>query len=78
MSRSHGPSAGPPPKRPRRGASSRYKARAARKRDPAATRKEPEINFLNITAMLDMMTIILVFLLKSMGESSASIPQSTT
>ena len=37
---------------------------------------EPEINFLNITAMLDMMTIILVFLLKSMSSSSASIPQS--
>jgi biopolymer transport protein ExbD len=37
---------------------------------------EPEINFLNITAMMDMMTIILVFLLKSMSASSASIPQS--
>ncbi|HEX7665562.1 MAG TPA: biopolymer transporter ExbD [Polyangiaceae bacterium] len=37
---------------------------------------EPEINFLNITAMMDMMTIILVFLLKSMSSSSASIPQS--
>ena len=37
---------------------------------------EPEINFLNITAMMDMMTIILVFLLKSMAASSASIPQS--
>lgn len=37
---------------------------------------EPEINYLNITAMLDMMTIILVFLLKSMSASSASIPQS--
>lgn len=36
----------------------------------------PEINFLNITAMLDMMTIILVFLLKSMSQTSASIPQS--
>ncbi len=36
---------------------------------------EPEIDFLNITAMLDMMTIILVFLLKSMAASSASIPQ---
>ena len=35
-----------------------------------------EANFLNITAMLDMMTIILVFLLKSMSASSASIPQS--
>lgn len=37
---------------------------------------EPEINFLNITAMMDMMTIILVFLLKSMSQSSASLPQS--
>ncbi len=37
---------------------------------------EPEINFLNITAMMDMMTIILVFLLKSMSQQSASIPQS--
>ncbi len=38
---------------------------------------EPEINFLNITAMMDMMTIILVFLLKSMSQSSASLPQSS-
>ena len=37
---------------------------------------EPDINFLNITAMLDIMTIILVFLLKSLGESSTAIPQS--
>ncbi len=37
---------------------------------------EPEINFLNITAMMDMMTIILVFLLKSMAASSASLPSS--
>jgi biopolymer transport protein ExbD len=37
---------------------------------------EPEINFLNITAMLDIMTIILVFLLKSLGESATAIPQS--
>jgi biopolymer transport protein ExbD len=35
----------------------------------------PDVNFLNITAMLDMMTIILVFLLKSMSQSSASLPQ---
>jgi len=38
---------------------------------------EPEINFLNITAMMDMMTIILVFILKSMSASSASVPQSS-
>jgi len=37
---------------------------------------EPDINFLNITAMLDIMTIILVFLLKTLGESSNAIPQS--
>lgn len=36
---------------------------------------EAEVNFLNITAMLDIMTIILVFLLKSLGESSAAVPQ---
>ena len=39
-------------------------------------RVEPEINFLNITAMMDMMTIILVFLLKSLSTSTASLPQS--
>ena len=37
---------------------------------------EQEVNFLNITAMLDIMTIILVFLLKTLGESSAAVPQS--
>ncbi len=45
----------------------------------AAIRKnagEQEVNFLNITAMMDMMTIILVFLLKSMS-SSTSPPQSS-
>jgi biopolymer transport protein ExbD len=31
--------------------------------------------YLNITAMLDMMTIILVFMLKSMSNSAASMPQ---
>jgi biopolymer transport protein ExbD len=39
-------------------------------------RTEPEINFLNLTAMMDMMTIILVFLLKSLSTSTASLPQS--
>ena len=36
---------------------------------------EQEVNFLNIVAMLDIMTIILVFLLKSLGESSTAVPQ---
>ena len=35
---------------------------------------EPEINFLNITAMMDMMTIILVFLLKSMSRFDGRDP----
>src|SRR5690349_10430831 len=37
---------------------------------------EPEINSLTNTAMLDIMTISLVFLLKNLGESTASVPQS--
>jgi len=52
----------------------RYKAELRKAVRRAAA--EPEINFLNITAMLDIMTIILVFLLKSLGESTASVPQS--
>lgn len=53
---------------------SRYKAelRKAIRRNA----HDQEVNFLNITAMLDIMTIILVFLLKTLGESSAAIPQS--
>lgn len=50
--------------------------RAALRRAVRRNQAEPEINFLNITAMLDIMTIILVFLLKSLGESSAAVPQS--
>ncbi len=52
----------------------RYKA--ALRKSIRLNKREPEIDFLNITAMLDLMTIILVFLLKSMSSSSASIPQS--
>jgi biopolymer transport protein ExbD len=60
--------------KPPKASSARYKAELRR-----AIRRnahDPEINFLNITAMLDIMTIILVFLLKSLGESTASVPQS--
>ena len=62
------------PATPARSTVIEYKAelRKAIRRNAA----EPEINFLNITAMLDIMTIILVFLLKSLGESAAAIPQS--
>ncbi|MEO6599296.1 MAG: biopolymer transporter ExbD, partial [Polyangiaceae bacterium] len=50
--------------------------KAALRRAIRRNAMEPEINFLNITAMLDIMTIILVFLLKTLGESSAAVPQS--
>ncbi len=52
------------------------KYKAALRKAIRKNAREPEIDFLNITAMLDLMTIILVFLLKSMAASSASIPQS--
>lgn len=60
--------------KPRQASVVRYKA--ALRKAIRRNKKDPEIDFLNITAMLDLMTIILVFLLKSMASSSASIPQS--
>jgi len=50
--------------------------KAALRKAIRRNKRDPEIDFLNITAMLDLMTIILVFMLKSMASSSASIPQS--
>jgi len=50
--------------------------KAALRREIRRRAHEPEINFLNITAMLDIMTIILVFLLKNLGESASAVPQS--
>lgn len=50
--------------------------KAALRREIRRKAHEPEVNFLNITAMLDIMTIILVFLLKSLGETSGAVPQS--
>jgi biopolymer transport protein ExbD len=52
------------------------KYKAALRRAVRKNAHEQEVNFLNITAMLDIMTIILVFLLKTLGESTASVPQS--
>ena len=63
-----------PPPRQKPASMARYKREL--RREINRKHKEPEIDFLNITAMLDMMTIILVFLLKSMSQSSASLPQS--
>lgn len=64
-----------PPTGPVRPASMATYKRALRKEIRRRSHAH-EANFLNITAMLDMMTIILVFLLKSMSASSASVPQS--
>jgi biopolymer transport protein ExbD len=66
------PPLGPPPRKP----ASIVAYKAALRRAIRRNAQEPEINFLNITAMLDIMTIILVFLLKTLGESSAAVPQS--
>ncbi len=64
----------PPPPAAKNGSIVRFNAelRKAKRRNF----REPEIDFLNITAMLDLMTIILVFMLKTVGASSASTPQS--
>jgi biopolymer transport protein ExbD len=74
MSQPQGPGGGAPVPSPKGASIVTYKAelRKAIRRNA----HEPEINFLNITAMLDIMTIILVFLLKTLGESSAAVPQS--
>lgn len=61
---------------PNRAKASAAKFKAALRSEIRRKAHDPEINFLNITAMLDIMTIILVFLLKSLGESTATVPQS--
>src|SRR5512141_303492 len=50
--------------------------RRYRKQRRAARERASEIRELNITAMMDMMTIILVFLLKSYTASALSVQQS--
>lgn len=67
---------GTPSQRPPARKASVVRYKAALRKQTRLNKKDPEIDFLNITAMLDLMTIILVFLLKSMASSSASIPQS--
>jgi biopolymer transport protein ExbD len=67
---SAGKSSRPPPVK-----ASTVKYKAALRKAIRKNAREPDIDFLNITAMLDMMTIILVFLLQSMASSSASIQE---
>jgi biopolymer transport protein ExbD len=56
-------------------AASVVRYRAALRKAIRKNAREPGVDFLNLTAMLDLMTIVLVFLLKSMTASAASIPQ---
>lgn len=51
----------------------RYKA--ALRKAIRRNKRDPEIDYLNITAMLDLMTIILVFMLQSMASSTASVQE---
>jgi biopolymer transport protein ExbD len=64
------------PAAPKAPKASAAKYKAALRRAIRRNAHEQEVNFLNITAMLDIMTIILVFLLKTLGESTSSVPQS--
>jgi biopolymer transport protein ExbD len=68
--------AGPGSKRPQPAKASIVRFKAALRKAKRRNAREPEIDFLNITAMLDLMTIILVFVLKSLASSTAAIPQS--
>jgi biopolymer transport protein ExbD len=66
----------PPPAAPRQKPAPMARYKRELRKEIKRRAIEPEINFLNITAMMDMMTIILVFLLKSLSTSTATIPQS--
>ncbi|MDI1483211.1 biopolymer transporter ExbD [Polyangium sp. y55x31] len=68
------PNQRPRPPQAQKGSIVKYKA--ALRKAKRKNAREPEIDFLNITAMLDLMTIILVFLLKSLASSAGAIPQS--
>ena len=63
-----------PAQQPRKASIVKFKA--ALRKQKRLNAKDPEIDFLNITAMLDLMTIILVFVLISLANSSNAIPQS--
>lgn len=65
----------PSSKRPPSPKASVVKFKAELRKARRRNAHEPEIDFLNITAMLDLMTIILVFVLKTLAASTAAIPQ---
>jgi biopolymer transport protein ExbD len=70
------PSQAPASRRPAPPKASVVKFKSELRKVRRRNQREPEIDYLNIVAMLDMMTIILVFLLQSMASSSASIRES--
>jgi len=65
----------PPSSRPPPPKASIVRFKAALRKAIRKNRQEPEVDFLNIVAMLDLMTIILVFLLQSMASSTAAIKE---
>ena len=76
MSEKQPPQGGAPGPRPPQKPASMARYKRELRKEIRRRAHEPEINFLNITAMMDMMVIILVFLLKSLSSSSASVPDS--
>lgn len=70
-----GATAGAKSKRPAPPQAGVVRFKAALRKAKRRNQREPEIDFLNITAMLDLMTIILVFVLKSLATSTTAIPQ---
>ena len=65
----------PPSGRPKAPTASPVKFKAALRKSIRRNAKDPEIDNLNITAMLDMITINLIFLLKNAASSNAAPPQ---
>jgi biopolymer transport protein ExbD len=66
----------PPSSRKQTPKGSVVKFKAALRKAKRKNARDPEIDFLNIVALLDLMTIILVFLLQSMASSAAAFQES--
>jgi biopolymer transport protein ExbD len=65
----------PPSSRKQPPKASVVKFKAALRKAKRKNARDPEVDFLNMTALLDLMTIILVFLLQSMASSTAAIQE---
>jgi biopolymer transport protein ExbD len=69
------PATPPPSSAARKPKASVVKYKAALRKAIRKNSRDPEIDYLNIVAMLDLMTIILVFLLQSLASSTAAIQE---